>query len=85
MNETTSSEIRTQAERLLERLLEQKMIELEGGSDHNKLTAGMSQVLATDSDPRSRAVRLAQWLLSQGEVAELFASDDELAALIAST
>lgn len=83
MNETTSSEIRTQAERLLDRLLEQKLLELEGGADQTRLAAGMTQVLATDSDPRARAVRLAQWLLGQREVAELYASDDELASMIA--
>ncbi|HCF61246.1 MAG TPA: hypothetical protein DFS52_25015 [Myxococcales bacterium] len=82
MNETTASETRSRAERLLDRLLEQRLLELEGGSDQTKLAAGISQVLETDSDSRARAERLAQWLLGQKEVAELFATDDELAAVI---
>ncbi|MGI5863724.1 MAG: hypothetical protein ACOX6T_16935 [Myxococcales bacterium] len=85
MNETTISETRSRAERLLDRLLEQRLLELECGTDQAKLAAGISQVLETDSDPRARAARLAQWLLGQNEVAELFASDDELAAVIEST
>lgn len=84
MNETTN-ETHTQAERLLDRLLEKQMLELEGGTDHARLAAGMSQVLATDSDPQKRASRLAQWLLGQREVAELYASDEELASLIETT
>jgi hypothetical protein len=81
MNETTT-ETRSQAERFLDLLVERKLIELERGSDQGRLAAGISKELAAEADPKKRASRLAQWLLDQREVAELFASDDELAAAL---
>lgn len=81
MNETTTTT--GTAETLLDQLVERRLLELEGNIDRAKLAAGMSQVLSVgSSDARQRASALAQWLLGQSAVAELYASDEELAAIL---
>jgi hypothetical protein len=69
-------------ERLLERLLEQRCIVLGRGADRGQIIRGIERLLATSAEPKLQASRIAEWLLTRRDVEELFASDDELAALI---
>ena len=70
------------AQALLDKLVEHRMLELQGGSDRSKLAAGMTQVLSRAEDVRERASALAQWLIGQEGVAELYATDDDLVSLM---
>lgn len=81
MNETTQTTAAA-GETLLDQLVEKRLLELEGNSDRARLAAGISQVLSSGTDVRQRASALAQWLLGQESVAELYATDDELAAIL---
>lgn len=70
------------AQALIEQLVQRKMLELQGNTDPSSLTAGITQVLTSQADLRQRASALAQWLMGQDSVAELYASDEELASLM---
>ncbi len=70
-------------ERLLARLLERRWIVLERGADRAQLIRGVERLLATPADQHLQASRVAEWLLARRDVEELFASDDEIATLLA--
>lgn len=70
-------------ERLLARLLERRWIVLERGADRAQLIRGIERLLATPADRSTQATRIAEWFLARRDVDELFASDDEIAAIIA--
>jgi hypothetical protein len=73
---------RIPADRLLAELVERRWVELRGNTDRAQLVEHMSRMLDQAKDPHQRAASLAEWLMSQESVAELYASDEELAALL---
>lgn len=76
-------ETASQGERLLARLLERRWIVLERGADRGQLLRGIERLLATPADRSVQASRVAEWLLARRDVDELFASDEEIAAILA--
>lgn len=70
------------AEALLERLLEKRLLELSSEGDRDRLARGISQVMGARGEQAQLASRLAEWLMGQEIVTELFASDDELASML---
>ena len=74
---------RIPADRLLAELVERHFIELRGNADRAQLAERLSKLFEKPQDAHQRAASLAAWLMTQESVAELFASDDDLATLLA--
>ena len=70
-------------ERLLARLLERRWIVLERAADRAELVRGIERLLMAPAERKVQSARIAEWLLARRDVDELFASDEELAALLA--
>ncbi len=70
------------ADRILDELVERRWLELRGNADRAQLAERMSRMLDQPLEPHQRAATLAEWLMGQDSVAELFASDDDLASLL---
>ena len=65
-------------------LVEAGALELTPGSTVEALAGGVAAFLDSEPDPTVYAQRLSSWLFEQPEVAELYASDEQLGALLAS-
>ncbi len=72
------------AEALVDALVARKLLELSNEGAREELIAGIAALLRQSQGRRERAEALAEWLIAQRSVAELYASDDELAEMLGS-
>lgn len=72
------------ARRLLDALKRDDLIELEDESEVAQLVDDLAELLAAKTTSRSVGSELSEWLLERDEVVEVFASDEQLAAAVAS-
>jgi len=70
------------AGRILRRLTETNGIELVSSHGITALTSPLSALLARLQDEDNRTGVVADWLMEQHEVADLFASDEELEVIL---
>ncbi|MCB9540321.1 MAG: hypothetical protein H6704_29245 [Myxococcales bacterium] len=71
------------AEALLALLEEHHHIELGPEADRAALVKGIGDILATEDRPRSKAQALADWLIEQPGVEELYIGDEDLSRILA--
>jgi hypothetical protein len=73
------------AEALLSRLLEQEGIELVSSRGIAVLRGPLSSFILDLETPEGRAEAIADWLMQQAEVADLFAEDEAIEAALTET
>jgi hypothetical protein len=71
------------AEALLALLEEHHHIELGPEADRAALVQGIGDILATEDRPRAKAQALADWLIEQPGVEELYIGDEDLSRILA--
>lgn len=83
MTEQTKDNYDLAASRILRRLADEEGIEFVSSYGIAALTSPLSAFLGRLEQPDGRAGALADWLCDQQEVADLYASDEELEAILA--
>ena len=66
----------------LEVLVKNEKLELSGSDNIETIAAGLAPFLDEETSPDKRAPELIDWLLDQDGVEDIFASDEEMAALL---
>ena len=77
-----SAEDVSSARGFLELLVNNEKMEVLPGADMDALAAGLSPILAMEERHRVKAEAVLDWLLDQEDVEDVYASDDELVALV---